>query len=175
MSDESKEILRILEQNFPEPKPDLDRMGDADVNYELASLMASNAVNLHDAQFRVEMAESVAKKLLYGESLLVPDRAWLLYILKKIGPSNLPNEHRGRAPTSSLDKLEMMCRLGKIMADLENSQPGMTQVMRHREAGKILNKSYETIRKLYFSDEYKALAGHPFFYRFCVENEGINK
>lgn len=173
MADESREILKLLEQGFPCPKLGFDE--NLDVDYALSGLMASNAVNENDAEFRLQMAESVAQKLLYGESLLAPDRAWLLYILKKIGPGNLPNEARGRPPNSSLDNLAMMCRLGKIMVDLEKSSPGMKTTKRLEKASEILNKSLETIRALYYSKKYKALSAHPFFYRFCVENSDIDK
>lgn len=173
MTDEFREILDLLKQGFNAPKIDFDQIHD--VNYEYSQLMASYAVNEHDPEFRFQMSNEVVLKLLSGNPLLVPERAWLIYILNKIGAGNLPNEARGRAPNSSLDNLAMMCRLGRIMADLENSSPDMKTTKRLEKASETLNKSFETIRALYYSEKYKALSAHPFFYRFCVENSDIDK
>lgn len=172
MTDERQEVLKLLNNGFTEPSSS--EIENSEVDDALARLTAYYAVHEYEPEYRVQMALSVAEKLLSGDSLLVPERAWLLYILRKIGPEKLPNEHRGRAPISSLDKLAMMCRLGEIMNDQEINDPKSKVTDRIEKAALTLNKSYESLRALYYSEEYKALSGHPFFERFCRENTGIN-
>ncbi len=172
MNKDSQEVIRLLNSKLKQPDMPGDRIGSID--YDLASLMASNAVNERDPEHRVEMVHAVAQKLVDGSPLLIPERAWLLYVLAKIGAENLPNECKGRSPIFAMDHLVEMCQLGAAMLAEEPRHPKNKTKQLVAVAGR-LGKSYESVRAMYYSGPYKSFSKSQLFDRLCGENAIANK
>lgn len=178
MNDDGLKVLKLLEAGFPKPDlPDQPELSgfQFDTEERLASRKAHDAVHEGDPEFRAQMVMEVAEKLISGTPLLVPERAWLLYVLKTIGYNCLPNEHRGRAPIPVFERVASMYRLGVAMIEERIASPEATVTEGLRKSAAHLGKSYESVRALYYSAAYKRLAERGAFERFRRKNMGTDK
>jgi hypothetical protein len=178
MNEERKRVLDLLEDCFPEPShPTIDELRSRppdELNGWNSQNLAHQAVHEYDPYFREQFALGVCEKLLDGAAMTVPERAWLIYVLKNAGtaitkkarvfPNNLPNEYKGRAPTPPLDKVALMLSLGIAMETDGGSKRDAVQ--RLTNAAKSMNKGYETVRAIYYSPNYKWFSETDFFKRW---------
>lgn len=109
------------------------------------------AVHTNDPSSRASIAHHLSLRLLAGEALTQAEREWVSWLLERlIDKDQVPHWARGNTVKPSV-RSDRALRLFKTMQQLP---PGLIKA-RLQAAGKILNVSYETVRELYYSDDFR--------------------
>ncbi len=155
-------IKFLFEGKFPEvPKSDIEVLGEGFSEAHEALAMEINAhaaIHLNDKKHRYTMRDLVCDRLSIGADITAAERAWLIYVISKLG--DMPHESKGRA-TRSVDKFELTVQLIGFMHRDSNEYPNSAvDDSLKRAAEDICSKhshSYSTLKTLYYSDAYKKL------------------
>ena len=160
MSEEEKQkrerIKFLLEQNFPEVlESDIEALGEGFTGAHEALLMeieAHRAVHVNDKRHRDAMLTHVQDSLLCGGCLSAAERAWLVYVLNKL--DDMPCECKnGRPIDGNEEVLNRLALIAFIIDDeMKNPDKGRGHITaRLKRAADKLSKSYEAVRKVYYS------------------------
>lgn len=169
MSEERKQVLDLLKNCFPKPAlpASIDELRTLDLKEQdrlEGELYAHQAVHEFDPFFREQFISKITERLLNGDPLAIPERAWLIYVLDKLGRAeNIPNEYKGRAPTPDIERVGTMLSLGAALAETPSKEK-ITE--RLRKAADAMNKGYETVRAIYYSPAYKSFSQSSLFQRW---------
>ncbi len=150
----------LLEEKFPEaPESDLEISEEGPTEDQVAlalEMMAHTAVHVNDKYHRDTMRWLVCKNLEMGGMLCAAERAWLLYVLRKL--KDVPHASRGRAILGQEEndlKINLIAFLHKDKIEI----PDSAMDERLRRAAENLNckcaHGYSTVRKMYYSKSYR--------------------
>lgn len=155
--DDQWKIQELIKNGFPEQAWAM----PGEVGHDPAALyeneagdLAHLAVNSNDKTCREVMRSSVTDVLFNGGQLPVAARAWLIFVLANL--KDLPHNGKGR-PKDGLAELQTLLRLLKFVEDDEETFPSKAIQVRIEDAAKMFNKSYESIRAIYYSDRFKKM------------------
>ena len=108
------------------------------------------AMHINDPSTRTRLAHHLSRRLLAGDPLIPAEREWLSWLLERLVDKDLvPHYARGNTVTSG--RSDRIQRLFQAMQ--QSPRRGVTAQL--HDVSKTLNRSYETVRDLYYSEDFR--------------------